>query len=91
MAAINGLGPSNAEEQPGKGDAELQRRVDERVARTGAGVGHATILEVLLDLASPGAELASLLDGVRSGNARFAADAKGAWLEELSRRLVGPA
>ncbi len=82
IAAINGLGPSNATEQPNPARARFAERVAAHRTKTGVDEEHAALYCVLQDSARC-AESKALLAGDP-----FEGDAT-AWLTELRRRLVG--
>jgi hypothetical protein len=77
IAAINGLGPSNADESPNPGDAAFDATVQAEMAKTGADHEHATLACALRERASMCDETRKLLSG----------DADTPWLQELASRL----
>ena len=90
IAAINRLGPSAEEEQPQAGDRELAAAVDGRAARTGVGVGLATIVEVLRARPSRSEAVGRLLAAV-DGPLGQGDDAESRWLNDLAGMLSGAA
>jgi hypothetical protein len=88
--AINGLGPAPAEEMPLPSDAGFAAAAEEWAARTGASPEHAALFETMRRLEAPGEEMSLLLDGARAGRLALRDDARGRWLAELARRLLGP-
>lgn len=91
--AVNAMGPSNADEEPFAGDADLVRRVAERVARTGVIPEHATLFEILADRARdrPMATHPMIAQLVAADGGALDVDdsPRGRWLAELGRRLLG--
>jgi 1-acyl-sn-glycerol-3-phosphate acyltransferase len=90
IAAINALGPANAEEQPHAGDPDFDARVQAWRAESGADEEHATLLRVLQECPAPCAETQRLLDDIAAGRGPTEPDpARRAWLAELAARLTG--
>ena len=89
IAAINALGPDNAEESPHVPDPDFARAVRDWQSETGVSEAHATLLRVLQAQATPCAGTSRLLQAVRDGN--FEADGSGedAFLGLLYRWLRG--
>ena len=90
LAAINGLGPSAAKEQPSPPDPGFDARVHEWMKQTGASPAHAALMQTLVLLDEPEAEIGKLLAGAQAGHFQPEDTEKGAWLAELARRLFGP-
>jgi 3-hydroxymyristoyl/3-hydroxydecanoyl-(acyl carrier protein) dehydratase len=89
LAAINGLGPSNAIEEPIDPDPVFEAAVKARMEKTGVELGHAAVACILEALPDPCPAIAALLRGDDTAEARDADEAR--WLAELSGRLLGPA
>jgi hypothetical protein len=87
IAAINALGPAQAEERPHEGDEDLQARVAQWMERSGASHEHAVLYQVLQDQGDLCEETAWLLDRIRGGTAVDGDDDRADWLRELRRRL----
>jgi len=90
IAAINGLGPANAEEGPLPPSSAFQAKVEAWRGRTGVSTEDATLGCILAECPSP-------TDGVRrllaeGGLAAVEAEdgPEAAWLAELGRRLTKP-
>ncbi|MFT5679607.1 MAG: 3-hydroxymyristoyl/3-hydroxydecanoyl-(acyl carrier protein) dehydratase, partial [Myxococcota bacterium] len=89
IAAINGLGPDNAVEEPIGGDPAFAHHVETWQQTAGVTHEHATLLRILQSCESPCAQTAALLDAVETPPMQVAAGLEGAWLAELGRRLLG--
>ncbi|HEX5760026.1 MAG TPA: 1-acyl-sn-glycerol-3-phosphate acyltransferase, partial [Thermoanaerobaculia bacterium] len=90
VAAINGLGPPNAEEAPLPPDPDFAAAVEAWTAVTGAAAEHAAVYRALERAArrySP--ELERLLAMGRAGRWELGGDPAGRWLAELASRLYG--
>jgi hypothetical protein len=87
LAAINALGPSNANEKPLPGDPDFAARVDTWQSERGVSHQHAVLGCVLAERAAPVPETAKLLKAKRASE--LAGDAAGDWLAELARRVLG--
>ncbi len=89
LSAINGLGVPNAVEQPLPGDAEFERRVCAWQVTHGVSPEHATLHEVLAQLASPGEEVRRLLAAPDAIALAGDETPEGRWLLEMGLRLLG--
>ncbi len=89
VAAINGLGPSNASEQPLPGDPAFLKRVNAWRDKTGIDEEHAALREVLAEASTPCAEVQALLSGsvLEREDLGEQRSAHRQWLVELGRRL----
>ncbi|MDC0680905.1 beta-ketoacyl synthase N-terminal-like domain-containing protein [Sorangium atrum] len=89
ISGINGLGPSNAVEQPFPGDPAFAASVDAWVEEAGVAHEDATVFRVLQACADPTPETAAILEAARTGRL-VAPDARRAdWLRKLAARLIG--
>ncbi len=82
IEAINGLGPTNAAEEPFPGDPAFEARVAAWQAETGVSAEDAVLACVLADAVTPTAETRAIL------GARIAPPV-GDWARALARRLTG--
>jgi 3-hydroxymyristoyl/3-hydroxydecanoyl-(acyl carrier protein) dehydratase/1-acyl-sn-glycerol-3-phosphate acyltransferase len=82
IAAINALGPSNAEEVPFPGDPAFEAAVQERRRETGVSAEDAVLYQVLAEVPDPTPETVEIL------RARERPPA-GAWARALAKRLTG--
>jgi acyl transferase domain-containing protein/3-hydroxymyristoyl/3-hydroxydecanoyl-(acyl carrier protein) dehydratase/1-acyl-sn-glycerol-3-phosphate acyltransferase len=89
IAAINGLGPSNADERPLRGDPEFASKVANWQAQRGVSHEHAVLHEVLAECREPCAATRELLAAKDSAVLGEDGSAEGQWLAELGRRLLG--
>jgi 1-acyl-sn-glycerol-3-phosphate acyltransferase len=89
-AALNDLGPSHETEEPSASDQTFADAVQTWADRTGASHEDATVFQALGLVASPTPDVASLIDGARTGRLEVSSGARGAWLADLARRLYGP-
>jgi hypothetical protein len=84
--AINTLGPDADAETPLPGDAALAAAVEARSAKTGLGLGLATIIEVLRERDDLGPHLCRLIEALDSdAPTTFGDGAEERWLEDLLR------
>ncbi|WP_437279842.1 beta-ketoacyl synthase N-terminal-like domain-containing protein [Sorangium sp. So ce375] len=89
ISGINGLGPSNADEQPFPGDPAFAASVDAWVEEAGVAHEDATVFRVLQACADPTPETAAILEAARTGRL-VPPDARRAdWLRKLAARLLG--
>jgi acyl transferase domain-containing protein/1-acyl-sn-glycerol-3-phosphate acyltransferase len=91
VGAINGLGPSNAEETPGASDPEFAAAAAAWSRATGASPEHAVLHETLRRVDHPCDGTRLLLDAVRARRLPAADGTSGPWLAELAKRLGGRA
>lgn len=89
IAAINALGPKNADEGPFSGDQAFESGVRSWMEKGGATHEHATLLRILEEGESACPETQLILDGTKGGLQLPDGEAK-AWLSELAQRLYGP-
>ncbi|MCB9752387.1 MAG: 1-acyl-sn-glycerol-3-phosphate acyltransferase [Myxococcales bacterium] len=90
IAAINGLGPSNADERPHSPDPAFAAAVEHwRSSHAGVDAEHAVLATTLAQLASPSAAVRRLLAAPSAAALRDDATPEGRWLAELGRRLLG--
>lgn len=90
LSAMNSLGPVRPLETPSAPDRAFSKLVAGWQTETGASEVEATLLRILQEVENPGPEAVSLIDGMRAGRLKLAADPKSVWLAELARRLYGP-
>lgn len=88
IAAINALGPRNADERPLPGDPAFAAKVEAWQAARGVSHEHATLHEVLLECREPCEQTKTLLAAARASELPEHDDAQ-RWLAELARRLLG--
>jgi hypothetical protein len=84
--AINGIGPSHAEEHPAPADAEFGALVDAWQRRTGASAEHAALFCTLAARPEKHPDIARIVDAARTGSFDAGGDR---WLAELAGRLYG--
>ncbi|WP_437653002.1 beta-ketoacyl synthase N-terminal-like domain-containing protein [Sorangium sp. So ce1182] len=89
IGGINGLGPSNAVEQPFPGDPAFAASVDAWVAEAGVTHEDATIFRVLQECADPTPETAAILEAARTGRLVPPDARRAEWLRTLAARLIG--
>ena len=89
LNAVNGLGPSNAIEEPLPAQPAYAARVDATMVEFGITHEHATILTVLRDLPNPGIETRQILAAAKGGEWNPGDGEKGEWMTEIGRRLLG--
>ncbi len=90
IAAINGLGPSHAVEEPFPGDPAFARTVAAWVERTGVDPTHATLFRALEAYGPRTEAMKALVAAAETGRLEVPAGPEGAWGAELARRLYGP-
>ncbi|MCU0753542.1 MAG: 1-acyl-sn-glycerol-3-phosphate acyltransferase [Xanthomonadales bacterium] len=90
LAAMNALGPALADEVPFPGDLHFAAEVQGWREHSGASLQDAVLYATLAGLKNPGAEVAALLEGARSGQLTVGDDARAQWLGQLAQRLYGP-
>lgn len=89
VSSINELGPPNSIEEPITGDPDFAAKVDAWMdSHPGVLHEHATLREMLAELAQPGEEVARLL-AAKSAEDIDASTPKGAWLREFAEQLIG--
>jgi acyl carrier protein len=90
LAGMNGVGPSNAVEEPGPPDPAFGAVVEAMRARTGSVALWAIILSVLGELRDvcPGTQ--RIVEGVRTGKLVVDQSPHDQWLATLATRLYGP-
>ncbi|KIG11832.1 omega-3 polyunsaturated fatty acid synthase subunit, PfaB / omega-3 polyunsaturated fatty acid synthase subunit, PfaC [Enhygromyxa salina] len=89
VAAINALGPANADERPFAGDPAFAAEVAQWEAARGVDLPHAVLYQTLAKLESPGEGVRRLLAAEHAEQLAGDATAEGQWLAELGRRLLG--
>jgi acyl transferase domain-containing protein/3-hydroxymyristoyl/3-hydroxydecanoyl-(acyl carrier protein) dehydratase/1-acyl-sn-glycerol-3-phosphate acyltransferase len=89
VAAINGLGPSNADERPFVGDPAFAAKVARWQAQRGVSHEHAVLHEVLAECPDPCAATRELLAASDAAALERDGSPEGVWLAELGRRLLG--
>ena len=89
IAAINALGPSNAEEQSNPPDSDFAAAVDQWQQTAQVSQEHATLLRVLQQCQTPCDETRALLAAAEGAVLETGADAAGEWISELADRLLG--
>ena len=89
MAAINGLGPSNAEETPLPGDSEFAKTVSEWSLSSGVADDDAVLLQCLLAEPQVSEETDLILQSLNTGKLKVPRGKKGTWLKALAKRLLG--
>jgi hypothetical protein len=90
LHAINALGPPNELEEPNPGDALLLASARAWMLESGAELGPATLLRLLVELEDPCDDIRLLTRSAHEHVARFPDTPKGRWLAELARMLYGP-
>ena len=90
IQAINTLGTTASEEQPGAPDARFAQAVERYCLETGASEVQATFMLVLMEVVNPCRETRMLIEGVNRGRLQVENSELGRWLGELARRLYGP-
>ncbi|MFV8749676.1 beta-ketoacyl synthase N-terminal-like domain-containing protein [Nannocystaceae bacterium ST9] len=89
IAAINGLGPRNADERPLAGDPAFAGKVERWQAARGVSHEHAVLHEVLAECREPCTATSELLAANDAAALEHDRSAEGQWLAELGRRLLG--
>lgn len=90
IAAINALGPANADEGPFTGDQSFESEVQSWMSQMGASHEHATLLRILQEVESPCAETQEILKGASGKGLKLPEGDAKVWLTELAERLYGP-
>ncbi|WP_129356458.1 1-acyl-sn-glycerol-3-phosphate acyltransferase [Sorangium cellulosum] len=89
IGGINGLGPSNAVEEPFPGDPAFAASVSAWAAEAGVSHEDATIFRVLEACADPTPETAAILEAARTGRLAPPDARRAEWLRKLAARLLG--
>ncbi len=89
LAGINGLGPSNAVEEPGVPDPAFGETVAAWSARTGANSLWNIICAVLEALPDPSPDTRRILDGARAGRLVLGDSPVDRWVAAFARKLYG--
>jgi hypothetical protein len=89
IAAINGLGPSNADEEPFAPDPAFAAEVEAWMKRTGATHEHATLGCILAASKAPGEAVRRLLAAPDASSLAESGTPEDQWLAELAGRILG--
>ena len=89
IAAINELGPRNADERPLPGDPAFADKVERWQASHGVSHEHAVLHEVLAECLEPCAATRELLEAKDAAQLERVDTPEARWLAELGRRLLG--